>query len=563
MLAVLIIILLFVAVAVFAAVVVLRVARDSPASTPPFFSLLFFEIQSTFSFSKPMTVVFSSTQKIAVAVAGLLFHLLFWGQMQGVNLLLWYVACAAWLLSYGAAGAEARRAPAAWAVAVGGLAAAGGVVLVGSGAAKLATWTSLALLVGLVNQPALRQPVNALLTGAANVLWGAVALPSLPRRARLGADGSKQRSGTARLWYYGRLLGLPLVAVFVFHLLFAIANPRYVELVERVIDGLTAWLALLFVDLSITRVLFLVFGLALSAGVLLRTPLTRWLRQEGGATDAVQRIRQARPGTGVLALRKEYLAALAALVLLNGLLLVENALDIRYIWLDFRPAPDFDLSQFVHEGTWALVVSILLAMAMVLYFFRANLNFYSSALRRLRPLATVWVLQNVVLAVSVGVRNYHYISRMGLAYKRIGVCFFLLLTLFGLATVLLKVWRRRSAFRLVQLNSWAAYAVLLALALGNWEIWIARYNLRPRFRATLDREFLLTMPPRVLPELVAYAEAFAGQDVVVDEQLVTLNRRTRDFLSNYPQRGWLSWNWADERAYRALRQGALLRPAHH
>ena len=238
-------------------------------------------------------------------------------------------------------------------------------------------------------------------------------------------------------------------------------------------------------------------------------------------------------------------------MLVNGLLLLENFLDVQNIWLDFHPAPDFDLAQFVHEGTWALIVSILLAMALVLWFFRGNLNFYRRAARRLRPLATVWVVQNAVLAVSVWLRNYHYISRMGLAYKRIGVCFFLALVAFGLFTVGLKIWQRRSAFSLVRLNSWAAYAVLLVLAVGNWEIWIARYNLQPRFRATLDREFLLGMPPRVLPELLTHAEAFAKSTPGLAE---ALQKEIAAFRIEYPQRGWPSWNWADYQAYRQLNQ---------
>ena len=82
------------------------------------------------------------------------------------------------------------------------------------------------------------------------------------------------------------------------------------------------------------------------------------------------------------------------------------------------------------------------------------------------------------------------------------MCFFLLLVFFGLVTVLLKIWQRRSAYSLIRLNSLAVYAVLLLLAAGNWEVWIASYNLQARFRS-VDVGFLLDMPGRVLPTLVA------------------------------------------------------------
>ncbi len=528
--------------------VVARFANPSLAVSRPFFSPTHFVNQSTFMSSPPIVVSFSSTQKLAVAVGGLIFHLLFWNQIQGLNLLLWYVGCAGFILWDSA---PARRPAAVQAVALGGLLAAGGVVLYGSGVAKLAVWTSLALLVGFANQPTLRLLHHALLTGLGNAVRAATTWVGGWRTTRLG--GSKR---LRLLWYYGRLLGLPLVAGLIFHQLFAIANPHYAVLAELFWRWVGAWLARLFVDFSFLRLFFLLFGLVLSAGLLLRVPVTRWLAREANAREVVARQRHARalPRSGAalaspLALRKEYLAALAALTLLNGLLLAENVLDIHDIWLNFQPSPTFDLAQFVHEGTWALVVSILLAMALVLYFFRGNLNFYPRAARRLRPLATVWVVQNALLAISVGLRNYHYITRMGLAYKRIGVCFFLALVLFGLGTILLKIWQRRSAFSLVRLNSWATYAVLVLLAVGNWEIWIARYNLQPRFRSTLDEWFLLDMPERVLPELTASSRFFA-----VDQRDWLLAKRER-FLKQYPQRGWPSWNWADFRAYHALRNG--------
>ncbi len=522
----------------------------SAAASASFFSPLRFENQSTFKTSISMTIIFSSAQKTAVAVGALLFHLLFWEQIQGLNLLLWYAGCAAFIF---VDSADTRRSGTARAVALGGLLASAGVVFTGSGVAKLAVWASLALLVGLANQPTLRLLHHALLTGAGNVLRAPLAWVQGWRAPRVG-QGARFRL----VWYYGRLFGLPLAAVVVFHLLFSVANPQYAALADRFGTWLGAWLGRIFVDFSMQRTLFLLFGAALAAGTLLRVPARYWLARETDSAERVHRVRPARlvaalaagygrPGRSPVALRKEYLTALAALTFVNGLLLLENVLDIQNIWLGFRPAPTFDLAQFVHEGTWALIVSILLAMALVLYFFRGNLNFYASAGRRLRPLATVWIVQNAVLAVSVGLRNYHYISRMGLAYKRIGVCFFLLLTVFGLVTVCLKVWQRRSAFNLVKLNSWAVYAVLLLLALGNWEIWIARFNLQPRFRASLDREFLLEMPPRVLPELQAHSNEFSALN-----DTEALAHATKTFLAEYPQRGWLSWNLADARAYEAL-----------
>ena len=74
----------------------------------------------------------------------------------------------------------------------------------------------------------------------------------------------------------------------------------------------------------------------------------------------------------------------------------------------------------------------------------------------------LWVVQNFILGISVFLRNYHYISFHGLAYKRIGVIVFLVLVLIGLVTLFVKLRERKSFFYLVRVNGWAAFAVLAA-----------------------------------------------------------------------------------------------------
>ena len=289
----------------------------------------------------------------------------------------------------------------------------------------------------------------------------------------------------------------------------------YDRLSGRALAALGDWLARLLPAISLDHILFFILGFLVTAGVVVAVPVYWFADQESHFGEFIRRQRNRVASFGVrrpdfrfkatktLDLRKEFIAAIAVFGLVNVLLLVVNVIDIRWLWFGFVPAPGFDLAQFVHEGTYVLIFSILLAMGIVLWFFRRNLNFYPAKLSWLRWGATVWVLQNALLAISVGLRNYYYILHSGLAYKRIGVCFFLLLTFFGLVTVLLKIWQRRSAYSLVRLNSLAAYAVLLLLAAGNWEVWMARYNLQPRFRS-IDIGFLLEMPGRALPTLLAH-----------------------------------------------------------
>ena len=495
---------------------------------------------------------------------------LFWREGVGLNVLaylVFLVGAHLWLLPRHA---PVRRTAGFW-VAAGGCLLSGGLVAwYGSAAAQWAALASGLLLLGLVNQTGLRLVSSAVGTAVAGVL-PAVALALSSLRVPRGVGGRLRRG-----WFYGRLLGLPLLGLGVFQALFAVANPKYGELSARAWAGLGEWLGRLLAAVSVPHLLFLVLCGVGAAGALVVVPVHFFTDYEGRFGEFIRRQRDGVASFGVprpnfaptsrrlLDLRKEWLAAVASFGLLNALLLVVNAVDIHWLWFGFRPAPAFDLTQFVHEGTYVLIFSILLAAGIMLWFFRRNLNFYQPGLPLLRGGATLWVAQNAVLAVSVGLRNYYYITYTGLAYKRIGVYAFLLLTLFGLGTVLLKIWQRRSAFSLVRLNSWAAYAVLLALAAGNWEIWMAEYNLQPRF-PRLDVGFLLAMPPRVLPVLAAREAALdqvkdlaaadeAGYTAPIEraEAHRRLHQRLLAFRNAYPRRDWQSRTGANERAYDKL-----------
>ncbi|WP_426492970.1 DUF4173 domain-containing protein [Hymenobacter sp. 102] len=515
----------------------------------------------------------TALQKLLIPLGAVLFDVLFWNQERGLNLALYTGFVLGATLVSQRRNAAVWRSGYFWLMVAGTVLSAGGVVWYGSGAAQLACVASLIMLLGYVNQPHLKLVAYALFTALGNAMR---VLPGLLPYLRLPAGKTSRWN---RVRFYGRLLVVPMGVLLVFHVLFVLANPRYEALTDTALAQVGEWLMALWPNFSVPHLLFFLLGLMLTAGALVVVPFHFFLDHESRFGEFVRRQRNRVASFGVrqpdfrlrstklLDLRKEYLAALAVFGLVNGLLLVVNVIDVRWIWLGFRPEPGFDLTQFVHEGTYVLILSILVAMGIVLWFFRRNLNFYQPGLPALRWGATVWVLQNVVLTISVGLRNYYYILHTELAYKRIGVYGFLVLTLFGLLTVLLKIWQRRSAYSLVRLNGLAAYALLLVLVLGNWEIWIARYNLSPRFR-TINLGFLLAMPERVLPELVARQSILDGatriiisppgayyESTVTSEQAkAAIRHRVAAWQRNYPQyHRWQSWTQAEAAAYETLR----------
>ncbi len=239
--------------------------------------------------------------------------------------------------------------------------------------------------------------------------------------------------------------------------------------------------------------------------------------------------------------------------------LVVNITDISWIWFGLVIPENFSLKQFVHEGTYLLILSILLSMAILLYYFRRNLNFYPNS-QNLRRLAVLWIVQNMVLVISVALRNMHYIGYHGLAYKRIGVFVFLALTLFGLFTLLMKVRTQRSHWFLLKVNSWAVWVALLGLSLINWDVVIVRHNAHHWNISGIDVDFYLTVSDKVLPEVEANLPAILRQCKAADignyywmyyrkedAFMKRLNYCKQDLERRLQTQSWLSWNLADHR----------------
>jgi Domain of unknown function (DUF4173) len=270
---------------------------------------------------------------------------------------------------------------------------------------------------------------------------------------------------------------------------------------------------------------------------------------------------------GIMALRNENTVGIISLVMLNALLLFINAIDITYVWFGFSYTPNINLTQYVHEGTGMLIFSIVLAMFVLLFFFRGNLNFYKKN-KWLRYGAYGWIIQNAVLVISVLLRDYYYIVHMGLAYKRIGVLVFLLMVLMGLVTVFIKIHQRKTAYYLWRVNGWFAVVLLVAASCVHWDETIASYNLARKNSIPLDVKFLLSLSDKALPLLEKNQDVLVGKKELVNgegeyllrstqTEMEIFQMRKKQFFENQKTYSWLSWNGADDYVKRNLSNPAI------
>ena len=236
---------------------------------------------------------------------------------------------------------------------------------------------------------------------------------------------------------------------------------------------------------------------------------------------------------------------------------MNNLLDFQYVWLGgaLTRSP-WELKQYVHEGTFLLIWGIILAIVVLYFQFRGALNFHKNS-KILRGLGYAWLAQNAFLTLSVGCRNWQYIAHCGLAYKRIGVFIFLLLTLIGLFTMYLKINEKRTFFFVMCRMSWAFYAVLLANSSINWDTFITRYNIQtPVKTGVIDVHFLLDdISAKNLPLLLENKDllkknsfqSINGYGLLAEDDFEkALQRKQNRFLTEQSGYSWLSFNLADK-----------------
>lgn len=280
------------------------------------------------------------------------------------------------------------------------------------------------------------------------------------------------------VWHWIKLIGIPVAVVSIFILLYKNGNPMFNDLVNKIN----------FEFVNIQWILFCVLGYVLftniSKPIAIETVTTSDLNTSNSLFKADSYSEEKS--------NKELQLGTLLIGLLNGLIVFYIITDILFLLSsDVQSAPE--LSSQVHNGINTLIASIIAAIAIILYFFRGDLNFYFKN-NILKNLTYLWILLNVVLVVLIAIKNHNYISSYGLTYKRIGVYIYITLTLFGLITTFLKVSRIKNLVFLLRVNTQIAFAILIALCTVNWDKTITNYNL---YKAQdFDIDYLIKLSDR-------------------------------------------------------------------
>lgn len=491
-------------------------------------------------------------------LGGILFSFLFWKEGLALNLLIYSL----FILSATAMNTGIIKSRKFFVYAFAQLFAAVMVVLNNSDLSIITYFISMLLFVGFAHYPAIKTIFVALLAALLQIITIPASL--IRKLSEIEIEGFSLKP-IFRLIKY---LVFPVLIVMVFTGIYSSANEVFNHYLNSILDQVSVafdhLFGFIFRDLSLPRFFHLCFGLLLSGGLIITIYNSSIEKAESRCTEQLLRKKRTDRTKSIwyeiahtfsgqtvnkkLALKTEYIIGIISFLALNLLLLSVNTIDISTLWFGYKPTGHF--SADLHGGTNSLIFSIVLAMAVISYFFRKNLNFYSKS-KMLRTLAYTWMVQNFILIISVLIRDGYYIEYYGLTHKRIGVLVFVILCTVSLSTVYLKVAKQKTLFYLFKVNGNIWFVLLLVFSTVNWEMLIVKYNLAHKDSIVFDADFVLSLSDRVLPVLDQNRNVIQNNEPALKgtdqpdrnpANLQKLDQRISDFKNRYAAESWKSWN---------------------
>lgn len=135
------------------------------------------------------------------------------------------------------------------------------------------------------------------------------------------------------------------------------------------------------------------------------------------------------------------------------------------------------LSDETHERVIAVIMSIVMSIVVIMFYFKSSFNFDPKA-GIMKALAKIWIFLNAVLILSAAIKNSEYIINYGFTYKRFGVYAFLLLSLIGLIVTFIKIQRQKTNAFLFNTMTWYFYGTILISSYFNWGGIITSQNMK-------------------------------------------------------------------------------------
>jgi len=285
--------------------------------------------------------------------------------------------------------------------------------------------------------------------------------------------------------------GIAIVIASVFFFIYKLSNP--------VFNDFTKNISLDFI--SIQWIFFTIGGLFLVYPVFYHKAIHILLAKDINSGNVLNSTEDNEGAFRFISIENETYFGVVLLALLNFIIVFVNGLDISYTWIKHTWPAGMTYAEYLHQGTGTLIFSIILAISIILFCFRGRINFYQKN-KWIKMLALIWVVQNVILVISTGLKDYQYIETFGLTYKRIGIYIYLTLCVVGLLSTFIKVQGSKNNWFLFRVNGWAFFTVLVFSSVFNWDTIITNYNVVKIRRGSIDVNYLVDLSDNNLPALL-------------------------------------------------------------
>lgn len=183
------------------------------------------------------------------------------------------------------------------------------------------------------------------------------------------------------------------------------------------------------------------------------------------------------------------------------------------------------LSDEVHARINAVIFSIVMAIGVIMFYFKSAFNFDIKA-GRLKKLSVCWIALNVLLIVCATSKNTEYVIHYGLTFKRVGVYIFLLLSVIGLLYTFLKIKYQRSNLFLISRMLVVFFITLVVNSGINWSWIVTKYDLA--FAPAPDTAYLQSLDFNKQLMLDYYQQNNLSETEIIEE---ISNKQHEDFLS--------------------------------
>lgn len=482
-----------------------------------------------------------------------LYSFLFYMQSAGINFILFNVGL---IVLLGIKDSTQFKKGKRLFLMVGCLVSAFSIGWYGNLLSTIANVISLSLLASLsVNQH------SSVVFGLINSFYSYFSSPVFMYLDRINRKNDNPKSELSTTWRKAWLIVIPIIITLIFFFMYKESNPLFNDFTQKIQLDFISW----------TWIAFTLGGFVILYGFFYHQSIKSLSDIDEYTSNSI------RPNVDssftlfgkLLSLNDEIFSGIILFALLNGLLLVVNILDANYLFFDGTLPKGLTYSEFVHQGTGLLIFSILIAIAIILFYFRGALNFHEKS-KVIRILAYLWIVQNVFMLFSTTLRNDLYISEYGLTYKRIGVYVYLFLCVLGLVTTFVKLVKIKSNMFLFRINGWLFYGVLVLATFVNWDVLITEFN--STYSKKFEKGYLYGLSDTNLPQLFELEQntTLKQKEFILNEDYSlavksksyldsnislsqsNLNRKFYAFMIHREAMDWRSWNYDTYRVHNDL-----------